>query len=117
VEQTKVCYKCGDDKELYSFNNDRYSKDGLDKHCRSCREKEYERTKYRKLYTHLDYCDQEKAVTERIIYEKLQEEERMKPIRLEIEEKWRLRREYEDVIKLDLKIKEVEKLIQSLTKK
>ena len=43
AKKTKVCSKCGLEKDVSEFNKDKYTKDGIDCQCRSCR-KEYQHT-------------------------------------------------------------------------
>ena len=37
MEETKVCTKCGEEKELNSFHKNKRSKDGYSQHCKMCR--------------------------------------------------------------------------------
>ena len=45
--ETKVCKKCGIDKELCEFNKDKYSSDGLRYRCRECTSQEYKNYYYK----------------------------------------------------------------------
>ena len=39
--ETKICKKCGVEKELCEYNKDKYSKDGFRYRCRTCTSTEY----------------------------------------------------------------------------
>jgi hypothetical protein len=55
---TKICKKCGEDKLLSEFNNDKYSSDGLRYRCRECTSKEY------RIYYNLNKENEIKRQTE-----------------------------------------------------
>jgi hypothetical protein len=47
--ETKVCKKCGVEKDLSEYNKDKYSKDGLRYRCRTCTRDEYKDFYYKNL--------------------------------------------------------------------
>jgi hypothetical protein len=59
--KTKICKKCGGEKNLCEFNKDKYSSDGLRYRCRECTSKEY-----RKYYYNNRNCEIERQVNYQI---------------------------------------------------
>jgi hypothetical protein len=47
--ETKICKKCGIEKEYCEFNKDKYSKDGFRYRCRQCTKSEYKNFYYSNL--------------------------------------------------------------------
>lgn len=75
IAMTKICSKCGQEKDLQEFHRNKKSKDGRHSHCKACRlahNKEYNKRKYREMSPRIviattktcPKCGQEKNIEE-----------------------------------------------------
>lgn len=75
--QTKKCTKCGEDKELSAFGNDKKVKSGKKSQCKQCRIADYKENKEKycsKARKWVEENRKKKNSWQRIYYKKLRDE-------------------------------------------